>query len=214
MQHMLIYEDNPRLRQSLQLLLDDGVNFTIDGAYEQCKDVLQHLENSEVSLIIMDIDMPGITGIDGVKLVKANYPDVRVVMFTVFDDNERIFEAICNGADGYLLKNTPPAKIVHALQSVLEGDRPMSPFVAQKVFNHFKKEDTSQKVNYNLSKSELEILELLVKGNSYKMIAAQTYIVVDTVKRHLQNIYHKLHVNCGTEAVAKAIQHKIVLQSD
>lgn len=214
MQHLLIYEDNPRLRESLQLLLDDGVHFTIDGAYEQCKDVLSHLDGSEVSLIIMDIDMPGITGIEGVKMVKAHYPDVKVIMFTVFDDNDRIFEAICNGADGYLLKNTPPAKIVHALESVLEGDRPMSPFVAQKVFDHFKKPAETVKHNYNLSKRELEILELLVKGNSYKMIAAQTFIAVDTVKRHLQNVYHKLHVNCGTEAVAKAIQHKIVLQAD
>ena len=160
-------------------------------------------------LVIMDIDMPGIGGIAGVKIIKSLFPDVRIIMYTAFDDDNRIFECICAGADGYLLKNAPPLKLVQALLELAEGGAPMSPFVAQRIFGHFRKESAIAE-SFDLTSREKEILTSLVKGNSYKMIADKTGISVDTVKKHLQNIYHKLHVNCGTEAVAKALQHKIV----
>jgi DNA-binding NarL/FixJ family response regulator len=130
-------------------------------------------------------------------------------MYTVFDDDNRIFECICNGADGYLLKNTSPLKLIQALQELAEGGAPMSPFVAKKVFQFFRNKEKAQD-SFNLTPREIEILEWLVRGNSYKMIADKSFISIDTVKKHLQNIYHKLHVNCGTEAVVKALQHKIV----
>ena len=130
-------------------------------------------------------------------------------MYTVFDDDNRIFECICNGADGYLLKNTSPLNFIKALQDVVTGGAPMSPFVAQNVFQFFRNTKL-QRDEFNLTPREIEILEWLVRGNSYKMIADKSSISIDTVKKHLQNIYHKLHVNCGTEAVAKALQHKIV----
>jgi DNA-binding NarL/FixJ family response regulator len=204
---LLIYEDNSRLRQSLELLLSDG--FTVLGSFADCNDVEKQVRKLNPDLVIMDIDMPGIGGIEGVKILKENFPEVKVVMHTVFDDDNRIFDCICNGADGYLLKNTSPAKFIQSLHELMEGGTPMSPFVAQKVFQYFRNQKASAD-SYNLTQREKEILELLVKGNSYKMIAEKCNVTMDTVKKHLQNIYHKLHVNCGTEAVAKALQHKII----
>jgi DNA-binding NarL/FixJ family response regulator len=206
---IVIYEDNARLRQSLELLLGDGNNFEVSGAFSNCDKVIEQMQELLPQLVIMDIDMPGINGIEGVKRIKNEFPDIKVVMYTVFDDDNRIFDCICAGADGYMLKNTSPVKLIQSLQELAEGGAPMSPFVAQKVFNFFRNNKPA-KDTFNLTPREKEILELLVRGNSYKMIADKSFVSVDTVKKHLQNIYHKLHVNCGTEAVAKALQHKIV----
>ncbi|WP_164972757.1 response regulator [Lacibacter luteus] len=207
---LLIFEDNARLRQSLEMLLNDEVNFTVVGAFPDCMHAAEEVENSGADLVVMDIDMPGMSGIDGVKHIKQQFPHVKVVMHTVFDDDNRIFDSICAGADGYLLKNTSPVQLIQSLSEVMLGGAPMSPFVAQKVFQHFRKQNLPSGDPFNLSDREKEILEMLVQGNSYKMIAAKSNIVVDTVKKHLRNIYSKLHVSCGTEAVAKALQHKIV----
>jgi DNA-binding NarL/FixJ family response regulator len=206
---IVIYEDNARLRQSLELLLSDGNGFKVTGAFSNCDKVIEQMQELLPQLVIMDIDMPGINGIEGVKRIKNEFPDIKVVMYTVFDDDNRIFDCICAGADGYMLKNTSPVKLIQSLQELSEGGAPMSPFVAQKVFNFFRNNKPA-KDTFNLTPREKEILELLVRGNSYKMIADKSFVSVDTVKKHLQNIYHKLHVNCGTEAVAKALQHKIV----
>ncbi len=205
----MIYEDNSRLLQSLELLLGEGSGFTVVGAYPDCDEVEKQVRKLKPELVIMDIDMPGIGGIAGVKIIKSLFPDVRIIMYTAFDDDNRIFECICAGADGYLLKNAPPLKLIQALLELAEGGAPMSPFVAQRIFGHFRKESAIAE-SFDLTNREKEILTSLVKGNSYKMIADKTGISVDTVKKHLQNIYHKLHVSCGTEAVAKALQHKIV----
>jgi DNA-binding NarL/FixJ family response regulator len=206
---LLIFEDNARLRQSLELLLNDETNFHVAGSYPDCDKADKQVEKFQADLVVMDIDMPGIGGVEGVRRIKNTNPDVKVVMHTMFDDDNRIFDSICAGADGYLLKNTSPLQLVTALQEVMQGGAPMSPFVAQKIFHHFREEKTGSD-QFHLTAREKEMLELLVKGNSYKMIADKTAITIDTVKKHLQNIYHKLHVNCGTEAVAKALQHKIV----
>lgn len=206
---LVIYEDNVRLRQSLELLLGDESGFKVLGAFSGCEQVIKQMEELSPALVIMDIDMPGVNGIEGVKLIKSTFPDIKVVMYTVFDDDNRIFECICSGADGYLLKNTSPVKLLQSLIELSEGGAPMSPFVAQKVFQYFRQHPARQET-FNLTEREREILTLLVRGNSYKMIADKSSVSIDTVKKHLQNIYHKLHVNCGTEAVAKALQHKIV----
>lgn len=206
--NLVIYEDNARLRESLELLLANDKEYRVKGAFSNCNTVDKDMQATEPQLVIMDIDMPGMNGIEGVKKIKEHYPEVKIVMHTVFEDDSRIFESICAGADGYLLKNTPPARLLNSLQEVMEGGVPMSPFVAQKVFQHFRYKDVQP--DYKLTAREKEILQLLVKGNSYKMIANELHISVDTVKKHLQNTYHKLHVSCGTEAVAKALQQKIV----
>ena len=206
---LVIYEDNVRLRESLELLLGTDTGFKIAGAFSNCNSVTEQMESLDPQLVIMDIDMPGMNGVEGVRRIKTEFPHIKVIMYTVFDDDNRIFDCICNGADGYLLKNTSPLKLIQALQELSEGGAPMSPFVAQKVFQYFRNSKQA-KEDFNLTPRETEILDLLVRGNSYKMIADQACISIDTVKKHLQNIYHKLHVNCGTEAVVKALQHKIV----
>lgn len=205
----IIYEDNSRLRQSLELLLSEGSGFRVLGSYANCDDAQKQVEKLQPDLVVMDIDMPGIGGIEGVRIIKSNFPEVKVIMHTVFDDDNRIFECICAGADGYLLKNTSPVKFIQSLEDLAEGGAPMSPFIAQKVFQYFRNQNAIAD-SFNLTNREKEILEHLVKGNSYKMIADKCSVTVDTVKKHLQNIYHKLHVSCGTEAVAKALQHKII----
>lgn len=206
---LVIYEDNTRLRQSLELLLSEETGFKVLAAFPDCMMAISQMESLKPELVIMDIDMPGKNGIEGVRLIKSSYPEIKVVMYTVFDDDNRIFDCICAGADGYLLKNTSPVKLLQALEELSEGGAPMSPFVAQKVFQYFR-QNPSRQETFNLTEREKEILTLLVRGNSYKMIADKSSVSIDTVKKHLQNIYHKLHVNCGTEAVAKALQHKIV----
>lgn len=206
---LILYEDNLRLRQSLELLLEGDSGFIVVGSFDHCNDAAAHAAELLPELVIMDIDMPGASGIEGTRIIKSALPDTKVVIHTVFDDDNRIFNAICAGADGYLLKHTAPLKLVQALHEVLEGHAPMSPFVAQKVFQHFRLQVPAEDP-FNLTAREKEILDLLVKGNSYKMIAAAAGITIDAVKKHLQNIYRKLHVNCGTEAVAKALKHKIV----
>jgi DNA-binding NarL/FixJ family response regulator len=206
---LIIYEDNLRLRQSLELLLSADSGFTVIGSFEHCNDAVEQVASLLPELVIMDIDMPGASGIEGTRIIKSVLPETKVVIHTVFDDDTRIFNGICAGADGYLLKNTAPLKLIQALHEVMEGHAPMSPFVAQKVFQHFRSQ-VPAKDPFNLTPREKEILELLVKGNSYKMIGAAASITIDAVKKHLQNIYRKLHVNCGTEAVAKALKHKII----
>lgn len=206
---LIIFEDNSRLRQSLEILLHDEQQFIVVGSFQDCDNAVTEVENLNAQLVIMDIDMPGVGGVEGVRQIKAHYPDVKVIMHTVFDDDNRIFDCICAGADGYLLKNTSPVKLIQSLQELMEGGVPMSPFVAQKVFQFFRKKPVTND-QFKLTNREKEILELLVKGNSYKMIAGKTNVTTDTVRKHLQNIYHKLHVNCGTEAVAKALQYKII----
>lgn len=205
---VIIFEDNEGLRLSLEMLIAEGKDFFVAGSFANCDEAADQVKELNPSLVIMDIDMPGIGGIEGVRAIKTAYPDVKVVMYTVFDDDNRIFESICAGADGYLLKNITPKKLMDSLRELMQGGALMSPFVAQKVFQHFRKTPAPQ--DFDLSVREKEVLELLVRGNSYKMIAARQFISIDTVKRHLQNIYHKLHVNCGTEAVAKALRHRIV----
>jgi DNA-binding NarL/FixJ family response regulator len=208
---LLIFEDNTRLRNSLEILLNDEAIFCVVGSFANCDDALAEVDKSNAELIVMDIDMPGIGGVEGVKLIKNYFPNVKIVMHTVFDDDNRIFESICAGADGYLLKNTSPKQLIQSLQEVMEGGSAMSPFVAKKVFQHFRTQPFKKNEEFNLSEREKQILDLLVQGNSYKMISARCAIANDTVKKHLHNIYTKLHVSSGTEAVAKALQHKIIV---
>lgn len=207
--NLIIYDDNDKLRHTLEVLLTESAGFVVKASYNNCDHAIDQIRENYPELIIMDIDMPGIGGINGVSLIKEEYPGIKIVMHTVFEDDEKIFDSLCAGADGYLLKSTNPSKLVQSLHELMEGGASMSPFIAQRVLHFFRE---SKKVNhqFNLTKRELEVLAWLVKGHSYKMISHQCRISIDTVKKHLQNIYHKLHVSCATEAVAKAIMHKII----
>jgi DNA-binding NarL/FixJ family response regulator len=207
---ILLYEDNSRLRLSLESLLAAGSGFHIIASFPDCSTVVADIEKHAPDLVILDIDMPVVNGIEGVTMIRRHFPEVKVIMYTVFEDDTRIFDCICAGADGYMLKNTPPVRFIQSLQELMDGGAPMSPSIAKKVFQFFRQKSNPATPAFGLTPREIEILECLVGGNSYKMIAAQCHISLDTVRKHLKNIYHKLQVQCGTEAVAKALRHKIV----
>lgn len=207
---ILLYEDNARLRVSLEYLLAAGSGFHIVASFPDCSTIVADIEKHAPDLVILDIDMPVVNGIEGVKRVRQHFSNVKVIMYTVFEDDARIFDCICAGADGYMLKNTLPVKFIQSLQELMEGGAPMSPSIAQKVFHFFRQKAAPAIPEFGLTPREKEILEHLVGGNSYKMIAAQCNISLDTVRKHLKNIYHKLHVQCGTDAVATALRHKII----
>lgn len=157
----------------------------------------------------MDIDMPGTNGIDGVRLAKAVHPAVNIIMFTVFDDDKKIFDAICAGADGYLLKKTAPEKIIEALRDVYQGGAPVTPSIAKKVLHAFPKKNDESNAAL-LTAKEREILQHLVSGKSYKQVAAATGTGIETIRTHIKRMYSKLHVHSMSQAVAKAIQQRII----
>jgi DNA-binding NarL/FixJ family response regulator len=204
---IVLFEDNDRLRESLAYLLKMN-GYDVVGDYSQCSDAANIARVYTPDVVLMDIDMPGDNGIKGVRWIKEARPQTSVIMYTVFEDDEKLFECLCAGANGYLLKKTPPAKLFDAIQEVLEGGAPMSPVIARKVLNTFQVKETSNK--YNLSPREIEVLQWLIKGYSIKIIAAEMNLAFDTVRSHLKNIYQKLHVNCGKEAIAKALSERIV----
>lgn len=207
---VLIYEDNTDLRASLSQLLAGSPGLELVGALGNCTQATSDVARLTPDVILMDIDMPGITGIEGLKRIKKVAPQVNVVMLTVFEDNDRVFEAICAGADGYLLKKTPPVKLLDAIGEVRLGGAPMTPAIARQVLRLFPRTKpmvaTTDESPANLSAREQEILGLLVEGYSYKMIAADRGISIDTVRSHIKKIYEKLHVRSMTEAVSKALR--------
>lgn len=208
---VVLFDDNKHIRESLQMLISATPGITCIGTYPDCRDMLIYLESDVPDVVLMDIEMPGMNGIEAVKLIKQHFPGVQILMQTMFDDDDYIFEAICSGASGYILKTTTPLGYTEAIKNVHAGGSPMSPSIARKVFELFKTNLASQvDVNYNLTDKEKEILQNLVKGKSYKMIAEEMSISTETVKTHMKNIYTKLHVNSNTEAVVKAIKDKII----
>jgi len=206
---IVIFEDNERLRQSLKILLDGVKDYMVCGDYENCARAAAVVDEQQPDVIIMDIDMPGVDGIAGLRIIKERRPETFIIMHTVLEDEERLFQCLCSGANGYILKNTSFVSLLEAIDNVLDGGAPLSPSIAKKVLKSFQA-TPSDRLQYNLSEREIEVLKYLVKGYSYKMIAGACYISVDTVRGHIRNIYTKLHVNCGREAVAKALHDKIV----
>lgn len=205
---LFIYEDDEDLRDGLcQFLAATGL-FDVVCSFPNCDTIQQDLQSTDVDILLMDIDMPGTNGIEGIRLAKAVKPELNILMFTVFDDDKKIFDAICSGADGYLLKKTAPEKIVEALKDVYNGGAPMTPSIAKKVLNFFPRKSAAD--TEPLTAKEQIILSHLVDGNSYKQIASLQHISVETVRTHIKHIYSKLHVSSMSQAVAKAINQKIV----
>ena len=206
-----IFEDNSNLRRGLFNLLESHEGFVCAGAFGHCERVIENIEESLPDVILMDIELPGINGIAAVKLIRENYAELKILMETVFEDDEKVFQSICSGANGYILKTTPPAEILRAIREIYEGGSPMSPLIATKVLRMFKNtvsRDTDE--SYQLSAREKEILKCLVEGMSYKMIASNCFISIETVNGYIKNIYKKLQVHSKGEAVAKAIKGRIV----
>lgn len=206
----VIFEDNHILRDMLFQLINGSPGFICTGAFADAGDLVYKIEKSEPDVVLMDIDMPGISGIEAVHIIKEKFPAVQILMQTIFEEDEKIYDSICAGASGYLLKNTPPAKLLEALQEVHSGGSPMSASVARKVLTVFQKQSHFKKEKFDLSEREIEVLQNLVKGMSYKMIADACGITIDTIKFHAKNIYEKLHVHSKSEAVIKAMKNRIV----
>jgi DNA-binding NarL/FixJ family response regulator len=207
---VIIFDDNDSLRDSVSMLLQDHADFTLSGSYAHCLDAAEIISEARPDVVIMDIDMPGMNGIECVKLIRKEFPDVQILMLTVFDDDEKVFAAIKAGANGYMLKNAEPQRLLQAISEVYNGGSPMTPGIARKVLQQFQAVLPEEvELDYHLSARESEVLGLLVDGLSYKMIAAKLGITYDTVRAHMKKIYGKLHVASMTEAVAKAITQNV-----
>lgn len=207
---VLIYEDNPQLREGLTMLINGSDGFEVLSSFKNCNNVVEEVEAFKPDVILMDIDMPGVNGLEGLKLVREMDSDVKILMLTVFDDNKNVFQAISNGANGYILKKTPPGKLLEYIAEAQSGGAPMTSSIATQVLKMFSSMNNEKGEDYNLSDREKQVLQLLVDGYSYKMIAGEMFIAIDTVRSHIKKIYEKLHVNSKSEAVAKAFKDKIV----
>lgn len=208
-----LFEDNKRYRESLSAIIEGTPGFTLAGAFADAVDATSKIKKSSPDIILMDIGMPGVSGIQALLEVKKNFPKLNVLMQTVFEDDDIIFEAVCNGASGYILKNTPPALILNAIMETYQGGAPMSPVIAKKVLQLLALQKHQQEATtdiFDLTPREKEILTHMVNGLSYKMIADKCGITFETVRTHIKNIYEKLHVATMTEAVAKAIRSNLV----
>ena len=203
--NIIIYDDNKMLRNSIADLLNMSTHFKVIATFANPINVLADVLNLKPDVILMDIDMPEVTGVQAVQKLRLANQNIPIIMLTVFEDNENIYNAICAGASGYLLKKANPDTIALAILDVLDGGAPMTSSVAKKVLQLFPKNAPKKGDNtYLLSSRELEILEHIQKGFSYKMIAADLAISIETVRTHIKNIYKKMQVNSATEAIAKA----------
>lgn len=209
-----IFDDNKNIRESISLLLKTVPEFYVVGSYSHVLDCADDVRECRPDVVLMDIEMPGLTGIESVKAIKKEWPHVQILMQTVFEDDDRVFDSICAGASGYILKNHLNTRLIDAIKELQFGGSPMSPSIARKVLNKMQSVSfvikPKEAPDYHLSAREKEVLSCLVNGLSYKMIAADLHISYETVRSHVKKIYEKLHVASLTEVVAKAIHQRIV----
>lgn len=208
---IIITEDNSTIRDGLALLINATDGMECIAAFSSCEDMLEGINKFNPDIFLQDIELPGMSGIEGVKKVKEKIPDAVILMLTVFENEEFIFSALKAGASGYLLKKTAPAQLIEAIKDVYSGGSPMSSDIARKVVSFFQQKPQQNLDNLELlSDREKEILASLSDGNSYKIIADKLFISIDTVRSHIRNIYKKLHVHNQSEAVSKAIKKGII----
>ena len=207
---VVVIEDEREVREGLAMLISGTSGFICVGKYRSVEDALYHLKNQKPDVVLTDIGLPGMDGIEGIKALRTLLPETPFIALTVYDDNERIFAALCAGACGYLLKNTQPSRLLDALREVVAGGAPMSPEVARQVITLFRDFSPPPSAGYHLTPQEKEILKLLVEGHSYKTAANQLGVSYHTVSFHLRNVYEKLQVHSMSEAVSKALREKLV----
>lgn len=205
-----LYEDNITLRTSLSHLLQSSEEFDFLGAYDSPISILENCKAALPDVILMDVDMPQMSGIEATRLVKENFQQVNVLILTVFEDRDKLFSALQAGASGYLLKKSKIIEIIEAIHEIHNGGSPMTPGIARKVLEYFSQPKVLKNEENNLSEREMDILKCLVNGDSYKMIAANCFISMGTVRSHINNIYKKLHVNSKSEAVVKALKERLI----
>ena len=205
-----IVEDEREVREGLVMLIKGTMGFRCTGSFRTMEDALREIEKKLPDLVLTDIELPHMDGIEGIRILKERHPDLPTVALTVYDDDERVFDALCAGASGYLLKNTAPARLLECLREVVAGGSPMSPEVARRVIRLFRSIRPPERASYRLTPQETELLRLLVEGHNYKTAAAELDVSINTVSFHLRNVYDKLQVHSKSEAVAKALRNRLV----
>ncbi|MFT3703161.1 MAG: response regulator transcription factor [Agriterribacter sp.] len=207
---VLIYEDNENLRESLCSLITYSKDFLLLGNFADAQNIVTHVKEYTPDVILMDIDMPVVNGIEAVKLIRTFNTGIYIIMLTVFDDSKHVYNAICAGASGYLLKKNISEKLLSAIHDVQQGEAPMSPGIARIIIQQIQQTPKTATNTYHLTPREKDILSLLAQGNSYKMIAGQLSISIDTIRTHSKKMYEKLQVHSQVEAVSKAINEKLL----
>jgi DNA-binding NarL/FixJ family response regulator len=202
---VLIVEDDQEIRNSFSLIVNSSQNFTVVNAYSNCEDAIKHLAADRPDYVLMDIELPGMNGIKGTRIIKDKYPSVEIVMVTVYEDSDLVFEALKAGASGYITKSANYMELLAALEEITKGGAPMSSKIARLVIDNFHINPNSP-----LTKRETEILQLISEGKTYTQISEQLFISKETSKTHIKNIYAKLQVNCKSEALAKAAMEKLI----
>ncbi|HEU4471558.1 MAG TPA: response regulator transcription factor [Flavisolibacter sp.] len=205
-----IFEDNKLIRDALQAILDGTPGFACTGTFPDANHLSEHLRKSRPDVVLMDIEMPGMSGIEATQVISNDHPGIKVLMQTVFNDAEKIFHALCAGASGYILKNDPPARQLEAIHETFHGGAPMSPAIARKVVQFFSQKNvilvSPTGEDFRLSEREKEILSMMLEGHQYRSIASRMFISYETVRTHIKHIYKKLHVTSRSEAILKARQ--------
>jgi len=207
---VVIIEDLLEVREGLAMLINGTSGFECTGRFRTMEEALAGVEASRPAVILTDIGLPGMNGIEGTRILSARYPDVPILALSVYGDDENVFAAICAGASGYLLKNTPPARLLEALTDVVAGGAPMSPEIARRVITLFRDFRPPERASYRLTPQETELLRLMVDGHHYKTAAREMGISTHTVSFHLKHIYQKLQVHSKSEAVAKALRERLI----
>ncbi len=205
-----IIEDQKVLREGLAFLVDSTGGFRCTGSFGSVEQALCRIADDLPQVVLIDIGLPGVSGIEGIRILKDRWPDLLMITLTVYEDDQKIFDALCAGASGYLLKRTPPAKLVESLKEVVSGGAPMSPEVANRVISLFKNIRPPERADHHLTPHELRLLKMLVEGHSYKTAAAELGSSINTIGTHMQSIYRKLQVHSKSEAVVKAIRNGLV----
>ncbi len=205
-----IIEDQPKIREGLRSLIDGTEGYRCVGAFGSMEEALAKVDSDLPDVLLVDIGLPGMSGIEGTRRLKDRHPGLAVLMLTVYDDDRRIFDAMCAGACGYLLKKTPPARLLESLKEVVGGGAPMSPEVARRVVALFREIRPPEQADYQLTPHETRILTLLVEGYNYKTAADELRVSINTIRFHMRSIYDKLQVHSKSEAVSKALRNRIV----
>jgi len=205
-----IVEDRREIREALSMLVSGTEGFRCTGVYRAMEEALERIERDLPDVVLADIGLPGMSGIEGVRILKERHPNLLLMMLSVYEDDERIFDALCAGACGYLLKRTSPARLIESLKEAVQGGAPMSPEVARRVVDLFKQVRPPDRADYQLTPHELRLLKLLVEGHNYKTAASELGVSFHTIHFHMRNIYDKLQVHSKSEAVSKALRDRII----
>ena len=205
-----IVEDDRSLREGLGILINGTPGYQCPRTYGSVEEALRLMSLAPTDVLLLDIHLPGMLGSDGVRIFREKFPATQVLMLTVYDEQDKVFESICNGACGYLLKKTPPAKLLECIREAHEGGAPMSPEIARKVVTLFQKTGLPEKIDEQLTPQEIRLLKMLADGYSYQNAAGQLNISINTVRNYIRSIYEKLHVHSKSEAVSKAIRSRLI----